>query len=176
MPKTCPDCGGSGRIRRPIKRSWVQILLGRPSFIDMPCGTCGMAGVEDRANMPTDSKSPSTPVAEHRFGCSRCSESAGVVQLFGAENAAEIVRTSFTSRLTGRVAAASFEQLRRAIIGGDARALYRLDLEFAPFFCPQCNACFCGAHWWRWDVFDEDGWHDSIRGTCPEGHERMLED
>jgi hypothetical protein len=28
----------------------------------------------------------------------------------------------------------------------------------------------------RWSVFDDDGWHDSIRGRCPHGHERMLED
>src|SRR6266852_6197538 len=99
----------------------------------------------------------STPIAEHRFACCRCSELAGVVQLFGAQHDAEIVRTSFTSRLTGRVSPASFERLRQAIVNGDARALYSLDLEFAPFFCPQCNDCFCGGHWRRWDVFDEDG-------------------
>jgi hypothetical protein len=45
-----------------------------------------------------------------------------------------------------------------------------------PFFCPVCDKCYCGTHWKRWDVFDDDGWHDSIRGACPEGHERMLED
>jgi hypothetical protein len=28
----------------------------------------------------------------------------------------------------------------------------------------------------RWDVFDDDDWHDSVRGLCPERHERMLED
>ncbi|MBE7463119.1 MAG: hypothetical protein HS116_06425 [Planctomycetes bacterium] len=26
------------------------------------------------------------------------------------------------------------------------------------------------------DEFDEVGWHDSIRGTCPNSNERMLED
>lgn len=86
-----------------------------------------------------------------------------------------IVRTSFTSRLTTGVDAASFDDLRRAILAGDINALYTHDLEFASFFCPTCNVCFCGAHWRHWEVFD-DGFHDCIRGVCPEGHERMLED
>lgn len=86
-----------------------------------------------------------------------------------------IVRTSFTSRLVTGVAASAFENLRRAIVADEAAALYGHDFEFASFFCPQCNACFCGAHWRHWEVFD-DGFHDCIRGVCPEGHERMLED
>jgi hypothetical protein len=123
-----------------------------------------------------DNKFTPKPVAEYPFICSRCGELAGFVQLFGNANAAKLVRTSFTSRLTGIVEPASFERLQHAIIKGDARALYELDLEFAPFYCAKCNKSFCGAHWKRWDVFDPDGWHDSIRGVCPEGHERMLED
>lgn len=99
-----------------------------------------------------------------------------MLQLFGTESAGEIVRVSFTSRLTGPVGAASFETFRQHISAGDARALHTIDLELAPFFCPVCDKCYCGGHWKRWDVFDDDGWHDSIRGACPEGHERMLED
>jgi hypothetical protein len=125
--------------------------------------------------MLADPNPSSTPVAEHHFGCSRCNESAGIVQLFGPQDNAKLVRTSFTSRLTTGVDAASFDDLRRAILAGDAAALYRHDLEFASFYCPQCNACFCGTHWRHWEVFD-DGFHDCIRGVCPEGHERMLED
>jgi len=47
--------------------------------------------------------------------------------------------------------------------------------ELAPFYCPACDRSYCGEHWNATDVF-EDGVHDSIRGTCPEGHERLLED
>ena len=63
----------------------------------------------------------------------------------------------------------------RAAIG-DARTLHALDPELAPFYCPACHRTFCGDHWRRDDVFDEDGFHDAIRGTCPDGHERLLED
>src|SRR5262245_1945887 len=116
--------------------------------------------------------------AEAGFACSLCANEAGRVRLFGDASAAELRRDSFTSAMSCGVAAAQFERLRAAIASRDARALHALDLEYAPFFCPQCGAVYCGAHWVRWDVFDGDdpSHHDSIRGRCPKGHERMLED
>jgi hypothetical protein len=97
--------------------------------------------------------------------CSRCGKEAGKLTCAGGE----LRRESFTSVLTQRETPAA-----RAVIG-DARALYELDLELAPFYCPRCDRSYCGEHWASADVF-EDGMHDSIRGTCPEGHERLLED
>jgi hypothetical protein len=91
---------------------------------------------------------------------------------------AELRRESFTSALSQRVTAETFLQLRAALDAGDARGIFELDPEFTPFYCPACDASYCAEHWDRWDVFDEDlpDWHDSIRGRCPYGHERMLED
>ena len=130
--------------------------------------------------MPSDITSPSpAPVAQHSFACARCGREAGLVQLFGPAPAAEIVRDSFTSHSTFRAGPENFDRLRAAVTAGDAQALYEFDLEAAPFYCPDCRACYCGEHWARWNVFDdEEGftWHDSIRGRCPHGHERMLED
>lgn len=72
----------------------------------------------------------------------------------------------------------AFERLRAALAAGDARDIFELDAEYAPFYCPTCGASYCAGHWDRWDVFDDEipDWHDSIRGRCPRGHERMLED
>jgi hypothetical protein len=81
----------------------------------------------------------------------------------------ELRRESFTSTLTQPATAGV-----RAVIG-NASALYALDPELAPFYCPRCRASYCGEHWRTYDVF-EDGLHDSIRGECPSGHDRMLED
>ena len=78
-----------------------------------------------------------------------------------------------------RVDAGAFERVQRLIEAGDIEGLYGFDLEVASFFCPTCRLCYCGEHWSRYNVFDdEDGftWHDSIRGCCPRGHERILED
>jgi hypothetical protein len=55
-------------------------------------------------------------------------------------------------------------------------ALYALELESVPFYCPGCGKCYCLAHWRTWNSFDSDGWHDSFRGVCPHGHQRMLLD
>ena len=116
--------------------------------------------------------------AEGSFICSVCPKEAGRLMLLGNAFAPQLSRHSFTSAMVVGVAADQFEDVRRAIDMRDAKALYALDLEYAPFFCPRCNAVYCGAHWVKWDVFDDDNprYHDSVRGRCPSGHERMLED
>jgi hypothetical protein len=97
--------------------------------------------------------------------CSLCSREAGRLEIEGDQ----LRRTAFTSAMTQ----AATQAVRAAL--ADAAALHALDPELVPFYCPECERSYCGAHWRREDVF-EDGFHDSIRGTCPEGHERMLED
>lgn len=130
--------------------------------------------------MLSDMDPPSPPlVAKHSFACASCGQAAGLVQLFGPASAGEITRDSFTSRSTYRVSPENFERLRTIINAGDAQALYEYDLEVASFYCPDCPACYCGDHWARWNVFDDEDdfdWHDSVRGRCPTGHQRMLED
>jgi hypothetical protein len=101
--------------------------------------------------------------AVHR--CALCSQEAGRLKIEGDE----LRRTAFTSTLTQKAT----DGVRAAI--ADAAALHAIDPELAPFYCPECERSYCGAHWRREDVFEGD-FHDSIRGTCPEGHERMLED
>lgn len=115
---------------------------------------------------------------EAHFQCAACDQQAGHIQLFGSPTSSEVRRTSFTSALISVVPAQQFHALQAIITRGDARALYKLDVEYAPFYCPQCNCSYCGVHWKQWDVFDpgDPTWHDSIRGKCPKGHERMLED
>jgi len=117
-------------------------------------------------------------VIEATFACSVCAKQAGAIQLHGPAAPAEVRRESFTSVLRAPATAEAFEQLRAALAAGDAGAIFDLDPEYAPFYCPPCRASYCGDHWDRWDVFDEDfpDWRDSIRGHCPRGHERMLED
>jgi hypothetical protein len=111
--------------------------------------------------------------ARTEIGCSLCERVAGTVWL-GREGGAE--RESFTGRLWMALSSGQRAALRAALEARDAAALFAVDLELAPFWCPTCAASYCGEHWVRWSVFEDDGWHDSIRGYCPHGHERMLED
>lgn len=124
-----------------------------------------------------DPTSARTLVAEHAFACSLCAREAGRIKLLAMGAAFELHRLSFTSKLTLPVPPASAERVRGAIAAADIRDLYDFDLEVACFYCPECDACFCGEHWEHWPVFDdEDGWYDYTHGRCPKGHERMLED
>jgi hypothetical protein len=113
-----------------------------------------------------------------RFDCSVCGKEAGSFRLELKEGRLWWYRDSFTSAMYGPVPddEEEVEWIRSFVADPDPGELYELNFELASFYCPSCAASYCGEHWFTWDVFDEDGWHDSIRGRCPQGHERMLED
>ena len=67
------------------------------------------------------------------------------------------------------------EEVATALETGNAAALYALDSEYAPFWCPRCGASYCRDHYRKYEVYD-DGFFDCIRGVCPQGHERTLAD
>ena len=110
--------------------------------------------------------------------CDSCGAEAGRVSVEPERHGATLERQAFTSVLTQRLGTDEAKAVRAALAAPTTRALFELDPEYAPWYCPGCDASYCGDHWARRDIFDEDdsGWHDSIRGTCPRGHERMLED
>lgn len=62
-----------------------------------------------------------------------------------------------------------------ALETGDPAALFAINYEYAPFWCPRCTLSYCGDHYRSWMTFDE-GFYDATYGVCPEGHERMLDD
>ena len=120
----------------------------------------------------------SDAVAEARFMCSACDKEAGQMDLRGKPSRAYLGLDSFVDSLSILVPRKHFDQVRTAIAKCDAGTLYSLNREYVPFFCPKCRAIYCGDHWQRWDVFDDEdpSWHDSIWGRCPERHERKLQD
>ncbi len=113
---------------------------------------------------------------EQSFACAECREIAGVVRLRTSNLGVCLEVSSFTSemKLPVRELDRTMDELQHAM--RSARALFELDFELAPFYCPTCALTFCGAHWRTRDVFDDEGFHDCIRGVCARGHERMLED
>lgn len=116
-------------------------------------------------------------MARAEFTCKECGKRAAQLELFGdAASGGRLRRESFTSNLTDPISAPGFDSFCALIARSDARELYAFDLELASFYCPKCDACYCGEHWKSWSVFDDEGFHDCIRGACPRGHERMLED
>jgi hypothetical protein len=137
-----------------------------------------LAGIRERLD---ERAAAPAPLASHTFRCSKCSRVAGRVQLVADGDRVTLVRRCCTSEMGGGSAldAESIERWRTAISTANIREIHKYDEEVAAFYCPECDACYCGDHWKRWDVFDDDDgfcWHDSIRGRCPSGHERMMED
>lgn len=62
-----------------------------------------------------------------------------------------------------------------AVRSGDPKALFDIDPEYTPCWCPKCEACYCRRHWEAWPLFD-DGFFDRVEGMCPDGHRRTLAD
>jgi hypothetical protein len=83
-----------------------------------------------------------------------------------------------STSIGGEVVDIAEPEIVAALDAADAARLFAADEEFAPFWCPRCHASYCGDHWQSWLVFDPEdpGWLEEQRGTCPEGHERMLFD
>jgi hypothetical protein len=65
-----------------------------------------------------------------------------------------------------------------ALRAADPVALYRINSEFAPFWCPTCSKSYCRECWTVWVQFADDypGWYEDTRGRCPEGHVRLIDD
>ena len=132
----------------------------------------------------------------HVFICHRCRTEAGRLTVYargeavparGGDEVGQLVaqfdkdaavraRLSMISGL-GDVTFAGFDldAALAAIATGDAKALYVIDPEYVPFWCPRCDHSYCARHWVTWDLFD-DGFFDEMRGRCPKGHERKLLD
>lgn len=88
----------------------------------------------------------------------------------------QVRRVGFTSNMTAGVPEADVPRLTKIIEAEDWRALYEYNFELIPWYRPTCAEFYSNPDWRLRDVFDEDGWHDSIRGMCRRGHDRMLED
>lgn len=119
------------------------------------------------------------PQIEVHFTCQVCGETAAHVSLEtpAAGNARLVISASVMDQESSappRLLAA----LRLALASGDPASLYAVDLFFAPFFCPQCNACYCAHHWIAFPCFDDDfpGWYDCTYAFCPQGHRRIIDD
>lgn len=83
-----------------------------------------------------------------------------------------------SASIGGQTVSAAGPAIVAALDAADAARLFAADEEYAPFWCPTCDASYCGEHWQSWLVLDPDdpGWFEEQRGRCPEGHERMLFD
>lgn len=127
-------------------------------------------------------------IAAATFDCSVCGEAAANVAIFRVkagrtssmlESAhTKVVVSGFLWGYASWTERSDPHALVKAVNSGSASAVYDLDEEWAPFYCPECDRSYCKNHWFVNIEFDDDfpGWYDCAYGTCPEGHRRMIDD
>jgi hypothetical protein len=115
--------------------------------------------------------------AATEYRCALCGQVAGRVEVVPSpvNPGNRLVLSVFTSMWEEASPRATYAAAAEALRGGDPRALWALNAEWAPFYCPECNACYCRAEWNEAMEFDE-GFYDCTYGTCPRGHTRLLDD
>ena len=115
---------------------------------------------------------------EATFACSICGRQAGLVRFKREGGRTEVRRETWPGVAVYPLGDEAVPPLRAALVALDVVALFELNPELTPFYCPTCAVSCCSEHWDWWDVWDEEwpAWRDSVRGRCPNGHERMLED
>lgn len=71
----------------------------------------------------------------------------------------------------------SFRRLVQVLSEHDphAAALGQMFPGLARFRCPACDRCYCDADWRGIPIF-EDGFYEHMVGTCPRGHEAIVDD
>ena len=57
----------------------------------------------------------------------------------------------------------------------DPAALHAISWELAPFWCRDCQRCYCRGDWRRTVIFDGP-FYDYTDGECPAGHRRIIDD
>jgi hypothetical protein len=115
--------------------------------------------------------------------CSACGKPAATI---GFTPEAQLGLTLGRSGFLGSVSAAVlgreditpelFSRVRNLAKDGDFAALAGIDRDFFGFICVRCTAPYCGDCWKDVYVTFDDGFYDETRGTCPQGHEQMLDD
>jgi hypothetical protein len=86
-----------------------------------------------------------------------------------------LVVSGFIERWEEKSRDGTYADAAAALDAHDVRALWAGNNEWAPFYCPGCDACYCRDHWHAEMEFDE-GFYDCTWGTCPRGHRRMIDD
>jgi hypothetical protein len=128
--------------RGPLPRSWASgIFAPTGPFHELAISSGWTQEFMDLA----DRFDALRMVASAAFGCSACGSPAGSVDL---QESGDLRRTTFTGTLTQRIGEREpFDALWDAIVAQDSEAIHAHDPELAPWWCPGCQAAYCGDHW-----------------------------
>jgi hypothetical protein len=125
------------------------------------------------------------------FRCAACVEPAGVVRATPAGAQADMgpplgtITSDQDGLIVDQFIGTAWVAATRAVVDAvqalidedniDPLALRGINWELAPFYCPDCQLNYCRNHWNTNIVFDES-FYDYTMGTCPNGHQYMVDD
>ena len=124
-------------------------------------------------------------VSAEQIEC-RCAKCGGVAAQFSAWRAGEgtgfmadrdrLERTGWFGQVLKPLPLTDAETLLEAIRAGNLAALAKADPDLFGFFCRACGSVYCSACWDIGAAEFDDGFYDCTRGTCPQGHEQVVDD
>jgi len=85
-------------------------------------------------------------------------------------------RTGFIGEVMKFGDAEELHRLLERIRSADFASARGSDADFVAFHCRQCNRSYCERCWRMGPPEFDDGFYDCTRGTCPEGHEQIVDD
>jgi hypothetical protein len=125
------------------------------------------------------------------FACAACGELAGVVRATPVGGPANmgpplaITASDHDGLIVDDFIGTSWVATSRAVVdpvqalidegNADPLALRAISWELAPFCCPDCQLNYCKDDWNINIVFDEN-FYDYTMGTCPNGHQYVVDD
>lgn len=120
----------------------------------------------------------------HTVACARCGRAAAEIALLPASAAGErpwhqrdrLERTDFLATVTRFGDTAENLRLFEAICRSDYASARAADPDFVGFVCRECNLPYCDTCWHVGAPEFDEGFYDCTRGTCPAGHEQVVDD
>jgi hypothetical protein len=116
--------------------------------------------------------------------CARCGRAAAEISLLPASETGEsmwhdkdrLERTDFLGTVIKFGSYPALLEFFKTISRADYAAVRAEDGDFVAFYCQACEQVYCDNCWQlSTPVFDE-GFYDYTLGTCPQGHEQIVDD
>lgn len=125
-----------------------------------------------------------TASRHHTLPCAQCGRAAAELALLpagtltagAASTRHRLERTDFLGVLTRFGSPAELARLFDAIRTGNYEAARAIDTDFVAFHCQSCDAVYCEACWRLGPPVFDQGFYDHTLGTCPHGHEQVVDD
>ena len=117
---------------------------------------------------------------EYHLPCTVCGEIAVKFKIgrtrFDKEDSLVFSGITFSTSMARDLAPQLFKHLEQENLS-QAHAFMKKHYkrEGLDAYCPTCGKIYCARHYQTREEYDE-GYYDCTRGTCPEGHKRIIHD